>query len=158
MIYIYIYNDIPGIYNDIYMFVYVCIFALTAHSEDVLQYLMSSFAHACREFGLTIRLKKTTILGQDICSAPNVHIDDYTLEVVEEFVYLRSTISSNISLDTELDKRIGKTATAMARLTKWVCDNAMLTTKTTMDVYKAYVLSTLLYSSAIRTLYTRQES
>ena len=45
---------------------------------------------------------------------PSVQIDDYTLEVVQEFVYLGSTISSNLFLDTELDKRIGKAATAMA--------------------------------------------
>ena len=79
---------------------------------------MSSFALACREFGLTISFKKTNILGQDVCSAPSIQIDDHTLEVVEEFVYLRSTISSNLSFDTELDKRIGKAATTIAPLTK----------------------------------------
>ena len=55
---------------------------------------MSSFAHACR-----VSLKKINILGQDVSSAPSVQIDDYTLEVVEEFVYLGSTISSNLFLD-----------------------------------------------------------
>ena len=33
--------------------------ALIAHSEEALQHLMSSFAHACSETGLTISLKKT---------------------------------------------------------------------------------------------------
>ncbi len=32
--------------------------ALTAHTEDALQHLISSFARACDEFGLTISLKK----------------------------------------------------------------------------------------------------
>jgi len=36
---------------------------------------------------------------------------------MKEFVYLGYATSSNLSLDTELDKRIGKAATAMARLT-----------------------------------------
>ena len=131
--------------------------ALTAHSEEALQRLMSSFARVCREFGLTISLKKTNILGQDVCSAPSVQIDDYTLAIVEEFVYLVSTITSNLSLDTELDERIGKAATAMARLSKRVWGNAMLITKTKVDVYKACVLSTLLYGSETWTLFTRQE-
>ena len=91
--------------------------ALTAHSEEAFQRLMSSFAHAGRKFGLTISLKKNNKLGQ--CSAyPRVQIHDYILEVVEEFLYLGITISSNLCLDRELDERIDKAAKAMARLTK----------------------------------------
>ena len=101
-------------------------------------------------FGLTIGLKKTNILGQDVCSAPGVLIDDYTLEVVDEFVY-----HIQQSLGTELDKRIDKAATALARLTKKVWNNAMVTTKTKMVVYKACMLSTLLYGCGTWTLYNR---
>ena len=72
--------------------------ALTADSQEALQRLMNSFAHPCREFGFTISLKKTNILGQDVSSAHHVQIDDYTLELVEEFVYLGSTLSSNLSM------------------------------------------------------------
>ena len=79
------------------------------------------------------------------------------MEVMEDFTYLGSTISSNLSLDTELNTRIGKAATAMARLTKRVWSNTMLTTNTKMRVYQACVLSTLLYSCESWTLYTRQE-
>lgn len=131
--------------------------ALTALSEEALQNLVTRLAHACREFGLTISLKKTNILGQDVSSAPNITIDDYTLEVVEDFTYLGSTISSNLSLDAELDKRIGKAASAMARLTKRVWTNKSLTTNTKMRVYQACVLSTLLYGSESWTLYAYQE-
>ena len=42
--------------------------ALTAHTEDALQLLISCFAHAYKEFGLTVILKKTNILGQDVSS------------------------------------------------------------------------------------------
>ena len=44
--------------------------ALAAHSKEALQRLMCSFAQACRMFVLKISLKKTNILGQDVCSAP----------------------------------------------------------------------------------------
>ena len=54
--------------------------ALTSHTEDALQRLIKRFASACREFGLTVSLKKTKVMGQDVSSAPNIHIGDYTLE------------------------------------------------------------------------------
>ena len=43
-------------------------------------------------------------------------IGDYTLEVVKDFTHLGFTISSNLSLDTQLNKRISKAAAALARL------------------------------------------
>ena len=93
--------------------------------------------------------------GQDVSSAPS--IGDCTLHVVEDFTYLGSNISSNLSLDTELNMRIGKASAAMACLTKRVCENTRLTIETKTQVYQACVLSTLLYGSESWTLYTRQE-
>ena len=130
---------------------------LTSHTEDALQRLIRSFASACREFGLTISLEQTNIMGQDVSSTPSISIGDYILEVVDEFVYLGSTISSNLSLDNELNTKIGKASTAMARLATRVWDNSILTTNTMMKVYQACVLSTLLYSSETWTLYSCQE-
>ena len=46
---------------------------------------------------------------------PAITIDDYELDVVEQFIYLGSTITDNLSLDTEIDKRVGKAATTLAR-------------------------------------------
>ncbi|KAJ8340611.1 hypothetical protein SKAU_G00352440 [Synaphobranchus kaupii] len=87
--------------------------ALTSHSEEALQRLINCFALACRDFGLTISLKKTN-MGQDVSNVHSICITDYTLEVVENFTYLGSIISSNLSLDAELNIRIGKAATMMA--------------------------------------------
>ena len=100
---------------------------------------------------------KVGILGQDVSSAPSISIGDCTLDVVEYFTYLGSSISSNFSLDTELNMRIGKASAAMTRLTKRVWENTVLNIKTKTQVYQACVLSTLLYSSESWTLYTRQE-
>lgn len=130
--------------------------ALTAHTEAALQQLITLFAQACTEFGLTISLKKTN-MGQDISTTPTITIGDHTLEVVDKFTYLGSTLSSNLSLDAELNVRIGKAASAMARLAKRVWDNPMLNLNTKMKVYQACVLSTLLYGSEAWTLYTHQE-
>ena len=60
------------------------------------------------------------IRGQDISSIPSISIGDYALEVVEDFTYFASTISSNLSLDAELNTQIGKAATAVAHLAKKV--------------------------------------
>ncbi|KAI4890479.1 hypothetical protein NFI96_030689, partial [Prochilodus magdalenae] len=102
--------------------------------------------------------KKTKVLGQDVSSAPCISIGDCTLEVVEDFTYLGSTISSSLNLDTELNSRIGEASSAMARLSKRVWDNSMLTIKTKITVYQACVLGTLLYGSECWTLYSRQKS
>ena len=77
---------------------------------------------------------------------------------MEDFSYLGSIISSNLSLDTELNKRIGQAAAVLALLRKRIWDNTMLTISNKMKVYQACVLSTLLYSSKTWTLYSCQES
>lgn len=51
-------------------------------------------------------------------------------------------MSSNLFLDAELNKRIGKAATAMSRLAKRVWNNHTLTTITKMQVYQACVPKT----------------
>ena len=38
--------------------------ALTADTEDALQLLIGCFEHACKEFGLSVILKKTNILAK----------------------------------------------------------------------------------------------
>ena len=102
--------------------------ALASHTQEGLQRLVNCLAHACREFGLIISLKKTNVMGQDVSEAPSISIGDYTLEVVEDFTYLGSTISSNLSLEAEINKRIGKAASAMSRLSTRVWENTNLTT------------------------------
>ena len=131
--------------------------ALTTHTEDALQRLIYRFSTACKEFDLTISLKKTNIMGQDVSSTPNISIDNYTPKVVEDFTYLGSTISSNLSLESELSKRIGKTASAMARFSDKLWENPSLTTNTKMRVYQACLLSTLFCGSKTWTLYSHQE-
>jgi len=131
--------------------------ALATHTEEALQRLIDLFATACSEFGLTVSLKKTNIMGQDASNVPCIKIGDYTLEVVDDFTYLGSTISGNLSIDTELSKRIAKASATMARLTKRVWENKLLTEKTKTRVYQACVLSTLLYGSETWTTLMRHE-
>ena len=118
---------------------------------------MNCFSQACKDFRLIISLKKTNVLGQDILPPPVITINDYELKVVHQFTYLGSTIMDNLSLDPEINKRIGKAATTLACLTLRVWTNPKLTVKTKMAVYNACILSTLLYGSETWTTYAHQE-
>ena len=90
----------------------------------------------------------------------NTIINKNELNVVNDFTYrsyLGSTISDNLSLQKELDKRIGKAATTFARLNARVWKISKLTIKTKVAVYNACVLSKLLYGSETWTTYSDQE-
>ena len=130
---------------------------VTTHTQQELQALMDRFSQACKDFGVTISLKKTNVLGQDTMELPAITIDHYELDVFEQFIYLGSTITDNLSLDTEMDKKIEKAATTLARLTSRVWTNPKLTVKNKMVVYNACVVSTLMYGSETWTTYARQE-
>ena len=63
-------------------------------------------------------------------------IHNYKLEVVHEFVYLGFTITDNMSIDSELNKRIGKAAMTLSMLTKCVWSNNKLSGHTKVNVCK----------------------
>ena len=144
--------------------------AVATHTQEELQSLMDCFSQACKDFGLTISLKRTNVLGQDTEAPPVITIDNYehnavchftylgstitdnlSMEhnAVCHFTYLGSTITDNLSLDAEIDKRIGKVASTLARL--------RLSVKTKMAVYNACVISTLLYGSETWTTDAEQD-
>ena len=62
-------------------------------------------------------------------------------------MYLGSTVSDALSLDTELNRSIGKAFTTMSRLTQSVWSNNKLSKHTKIQVHRACVVSTLLLSS-----------
>ena len=108
--------------------------AVATHIQEELQSLMDCFAQACKEFGLTISLKKTNVLGQDTEAPPVISIDDNELEAVCQFTYLGPTIIDNLSLDAEIDVRIGKPASTLGRITARVLTSPKLSVKTNIAV------------------------
>lgn len=131
--------------------------AVATHSQDQLQSLMDRFSLACKDFGLILSLKKTNVMGQGTDDQPRISVDNYEHEAVSHSTYLGSTISSNILLDTEVDKRIGKAATTFAGPAPRMWDNPKLTIKTKVAVYNTCVVRTLLYGSEMWRTYARQE-
>ena len=130
---------------------------VATHTQEELQSLMECFSQACKDFGLTISLKKTNVLGHGTVVAPVITIDDYELDAVCQYTYLGSTIIDNLSLDADIEKRVGKAASTLARLTARVWTSPKLSAKANMAVYNACVISTLLYGSETWTTYAGQE-
>ena len=87
-----------------------------------------------------------------------VNINNEEVEVANNFTYLGANISCNLSLDAELDKRIAEAAAVMSKLKGKVWTNGHLSLNTKMAVYRACVLSTLLYGSESWTTYSGQEN
>ena len=80
-------------------------------------------------------------MGQDTQSPPAITINNYELDSHHQFTYLGSTITNNLSLDTEVNKRVRKAATTLTHPTFNVWSNPKLTVKTKMTVYNACILS-----------------
>ena len=120
--------------------------------------LLNRFSNACKEFGLMISIKKTKVIGQDVDNAPNVMIDGTPWDVVNSFTYLGATITINLSLHEEITTGIDKTLVTMLRLSKQVWENRKLTLATKICIYRACILSTLLYSSETWTTYAHHEA
>ena len=69
-----------------------------AHLQAKLQSLMERFSHVCRDFGLTVGLKRTSIFGRYTLSLPVITVDVYGLDAICQFTYLGSTILSTLRL------------------------------------------------------------
>ena len=92
--------------------------ALLLHTEAGVQQLIDCLSHACKEFGLTISLIKKNVMVQDAKSPLNIMINGCSLKMVHTFTCLGLTISSSLSLDVEVSRRITKGASIMAKLSR----------------------------------------
>uniref|UniRef100_H3A800 Reverse transcriptase domain-containing protein n=1 Tax=Latimeria chalumnae TaxID=7897 RepID=H3A800_LATCH len=131
--------------------------AFVSNSPDELQNMMNKFSDACTEFGLVISIKKTVVMSQGTNISPKIYVNNEALDNVDHFCYLGSTLTSSLSLDRELDVRIGKASVTFGRLTSRVWNNKLLTLNTKVSIYQACVLSTLLYGCESWVTYSKQE-
>ena len=115
--------------------------------------MMTRFSDAYQDFGLTINLKKTQLMGEDVDCPPAISINDHELDVIHDFLYLGSATSDTLSLDAELNRRIGKAATTKNRLTKKAWNNSKLIEHTKIHIFRACVLSNTLHGNEPWTLH-----
>ena len=134
--------------------------ALASSSEEGLQQLCNELAFAASKFGLKISIDKTKSMYQAPRGAryvpPEIFVEGNQLEAVKTFKYLGSIVSDSNSMDEEITTRLARANSAFNALTKrlW-CKNG-IRTGTKISVYKAAVISTLLYGSEAWTLTKRQ--
>ena len=133
--------------------------ALVAHTEEDLQRLIDCFSDSCDAFWMSVSLTKTQIMtqGTDIDRPTYITVKGSQLEVVHTFKYLGSNVSDGLDMGLEVNRRMALAASVFARLIDRVWENGKLTIETKMSVYKACVLSVLLFGSEAWTVYARQE-
>ena len=124
-----------------------------------MQLSVDKFALACECFGLTISIKKTEVLHQpapgNTYVEPNILINGQKLNAVDKFTYLGSTLSRQVTIDDEVSARLSKASAAFGRLRKNVWDRQGITRPTKIKVYRAVVLTSLLYACESWTVYQR---
>jgi hypothetical protein len=133
--------------------------ALNASSESDMQCSMDQFSRACDNFGLTISIKKTEVLYQPAPGKqyvePSIKVHGSDLKAVEKFTYLGSTLSRAVTIDDEINNRVAKASAAFGRLRPNVWERRGIHLKTKLEVYKAVVITTLLYGCETWTVYAR---
>ena len=133
--------------------------AATAHETASLQHSLSAMHHAYARLGLAINKRKTEIMQ----TSPNLEIPgvqvyvEYTpLANVDSFNYLGSVISQNGYVNSDILRRIKLASSSFGRLRDRVFLNRHLRLTTKIAVYRAIVISTLLYGCESWTLYRHQ--
>ena len=133
--------------------------ALVAHTEEDLQVIMDRFATACSSYGLTISLKKTEVMLQPPPGhnyiPPSITISGTKLNAVDQFTYLGSTLSRSANIDAEVSRRISKASGAFGGLRQKLWHKRGIKLETKLSVYKATVLTSLLYACETWTTYAR---
>ena len=136
--------------------------ALVAHTASDMQLLVDRFSMAASQFSLKINIKKTECTYQPvkfICPPPepiDITIDEVPLVKTTDFTYLGSTVSSSSKIDKELRTRTGKASAAFGKLQQRLWNNKHVSIRVKCKVYRAVVLSTLLYGAETWTIYRAQ--
>ena len=133
--------------------------ALVAHSAEEMQNIVDAFSNASKKFGLKINIKKTEVLYQPNSTRTreeDIMVDGNKLNSVLEFTYLGSTISSDGCIDDEIQRRMAKASASFGRLRQRLWNNHHVSMRVKGKIYRAIVLSTLLYGAEAWTVYIRQ--
>ena len=133
--------------------------ALVARSAEEMQNIDYAFSDASKRFGLKNKIKKIEVLYQPNSTRTrekDIMIDGNKLNSVLEFTYLGSTISSNGCIDDDVQRRMPKASASFGRLRQRLWNNHHVSMRIKIKIYRAIVLSTLLYGAEAWAVYRRQ--
>jgi hypothetical protein len=132
---------------------------LVSHTPEELQDFMTRVSEACGKYGLTISFKKTEVMKQATGDSNDdevkIELDGKDLKVVDKFTYLGSTATDDDTLDQEISSRLQRAGAAYGNLCKRVWKPRGITVKTKIAVYRACILSILLYGCQTWNTYKR---
>ena len=132
--------------------------ALISHSAEEIQRIVDAFANASSKFGLKINIKKTEVMFQPnstMTMEEDINVDETTLSHVKEFTYLGSIIASDGHIEAKLKKRMSKASMSFGRLRERFWNNHNVSKRVKGQIYRAIILSTLLYGAETWTVYRR---
>ncbi len=86
---------------------------------------------------------------------PSIHVKGHKLQAVDNFTYLGSTLSRQVTNDDEVCNRIAKASSAFGRLRYQAWERRGISLQTKLKVYRAVVLPTPLYVSESWIVYSR---
>ena len=61
---------------------------LVSHTQEGFWCLMDRLSKVCKEFALTISIKKTEVMAQYVKIPPSIYIDGFNLSGIDNFNYL----------------------------------------------------------------------
>ena len=125
---------------------------LIGDSMDTLEGLILALDESCRNMGLIINAKTTkilTVLTSDCMEHQTrpVHLSGSAepLEAVDAFHYLGSIVSSDCSINQEVDSRISKASCSFRRLYRILWLQRKIKVGTKLKLFKSAIMPTLLY-------------
>ena len=124
--------------------------ALVAHAAEEMQKIVDAFSNASKRFGLKININKTEVLYQPNSTRTrqeDITVDGNKLNSVLEFTYLGSTISRDGCIDDETQRRMANTSAYFGRLRQRLWKNHHVSMRVKGKIYRATVLSTLIYGA-----------
>ena len=131
--------------------------ALLDNIKDGLQETTDLLCKYAAQAGLRINVKKTEVMaiGKDTTQRPyteestvDITVDSSLLQQVSNFKYLGVNISSDGTIESELSARIQKASGAFNQMSN-IWKNRNIQTNTKIRIYKASVLTILLYGSEV---------
>ena len=125
--------------------------AVYAPSRDAFERATAKLIDTASSWGLTVSMEKTKGMAvgnhTDDSNTLLMQVPGGQIDMVNDFTYLGSTITRDGEVNQDVKLRIGKAARAFGCLQKAVFQNKRFSVETKRRVYKAAVMSVLLYGS-----------
>ena len=131
---------------------------MMAESEEALQHNMQELNDRLEEWEMKANWQKTRVMRigrkKDVC---NFEVNGQEVEQVEVMKYIGVMISSDGSMNSEVEQRIGTASKMIGAIGRTVLGRKELTKSTKVQVVNAIVIPTLTYGCEAWTLQARHK-